>query len=478
MSVRSPVRVGALAVTALLLLQGPPAHGGGEERDEYDGRRREAALAASRRLVAFGNWCRGRSYRALARRQYEAALRLDPDSGEARSALGHRREKGKWRAPATPEPSIDAAASSGAEVTRLERESETAHAEAAAPFAALAAWCAAAGLEPEARSAWSDALHLDPGSTEARRALNLGDSDTAWLRPSEEGPRVFAARCRGIADRGLKEFRDRVAGDPSALECGPTADGTKAVEARFSATSTHGEAPAGALVEDMVHAESLWRGVGLVLARSAKPVRFRVDAVASKKEYLALLDAVPDRSPEWKARKADTGSVWAHDGWVICWARRAERIRERVSHDTAHFLFDRYAPGDVPPWLAEGGAMFTATVLRGQSECFCVVSGASAVDRDAKVREDWDGETCALVLRGEDPPIGDLLVAGWNDLGRASLLKARSLVAWMALHSPLALRAALRKSTKEATPESALLRAFGAPPETLERRWRLWVRRQ
>ena len=81
------------------------------------------------------------------------------------------------------------------------------------------------------------------------------------------------------------------------------------------------------------------------------------------------------------------------------------------------------------------------------------------------------------VLRGEDPPIRDLLVAGPNDLGRPNILKARSLVQWMALRSPLALRALLSNSTKDATAESALLKAFGAPPEALERRWRLWVRR-
>jgi hypothetical protein len=57
----------------------------------------DARRAAAARLVAYGNWCRGRSYKGMAREPYEEALRLDPGCAEARVALGHRLQDGKWR---------------------------------------------------------------------------------------------------------------------------------------------------------------------------------------------------------------------------------------------------------------------------------------------------------------------------------------------------------------------------------------------
>lgn len=76
--------------------------------DEYDARvaKLEPSAAAN---VALAKWCQGQNLKAEAKRHYQAALKLDPEDAEARTALGYVKVGAVWvrstsRKPAASQP--------------------------------------------------------------------------------------------------------------------------------------------------------------------------------------------------------------------------------------------------------------------------------------------------------------------------------------------------------------------------------------
>src|SRR5688572_5575279 len=460
-----------VAIAVLAAALGAPARAG-EENGEADLRLRAASTAAAARISAFGNWCRGRSYKALAREQYEEALRLDPEDAAARAGLGHRREESGWKAPEGRPPLLDAPTTSASSASLLEKEAATAWAGAGEEFAALARWCAGSGLAAEARAAWEKALRFDPGHAGARAALGLERIDAGWTRPSEEGPAALDARLRKAAEEGHRTFRE--AGG-AGREQGT--GWTEAREARFSARSTSAAAFAWDIVGDMVLAEDLWRGAGVLKGRAEKLLKFRFEAMATKAEFVERIDGLKDRDGKWKESRKALGGCWIGSGTFVSWGKREERQRETATHYATHFLLDRLVPGDAQAWLEEGPAIYAVTLLRGRATSFCVAVSESATERDGPEAMDWNEEARLQIRRGEDPPMGEFIAARTNDLGLPLLVKARSMVAWMAGRAPGAFRAALEGSAEGVPPGEVLYRAFGAPPDAIERRWRYWARR-
>jgi len=463
-----------LAVVLAGLAAAPRA--GGDD-GESGSRRAAAAAAAAARLSAFGNWCRGRSYRALAREQFEEAIRLDPEDAVARAGLGHRKEEAGWKVPEGRPAFLDSPTTSATSATLLEREGTAAWTGAGGEFAGYARWCEETKRTAEARAAWERVLRFDPGHAGARTALGLEGTDAGWTRPSEEGPAAVEARFRKAAEEGLRRFTEARSKDPGVRVTEAGSGWSESREGRFSARSVSSVLQAPALLDDMVEAESLWSGTGVLDPRRGGEAPFRIVAAGSKEDYVALVDSFPGLAEAEKAPLRKLGGCWLAPGLLYGWSWEAEWLHDIAVHDTTHFLLDQRVPWRLQPWIYEGAGVLASSLIRGQARMFCVALDESAFPRADLAVLDWNAEARKLVQRGEDPPIGNMMAAGTNDLGFPFLVKARSMVAWMAARSPAAFRAVLAGSAKGAVPEEILRKAFGAPSDAIERRWRYWVRR-
>ena len=107
----------------------------------------------------------------------------------------------------------------------------------------------------------------------------------------------------------------------------------------------------------------------------------------------------------------------------------------------------------------------------------CVGLQGSAFRRDLVDDEDWDKAVRGIVWQGEDPPLEEMARARMNDLTAEAMVKGRSLVSWMLSRFPACFLRLCDPALKDSPPEDAFLRVFGAPPEAVERRWRLWALR-
>ncbi|MEK7269772.1 MAG: hypothetical protein AAB215_02390 [Planctomycetota bacterium] len=64
-------------------------------REQLEARRKDLPNTADAH-ASLGKWCEGKRLPAEAKREYEAAVKIDPDHAAARAALGHEKIHGVW----------------------------------------------------------------------------------------------------------------------------------------------------------------------------------------------------------------------------------------------------------------------------------------------------------------------------------------------------------------------------------------------
>lgn len=69
---------------------------GPTREEQYEARRREIDPRSLEQVLELARWCEGIGLKAEAKREFEAAITIDPDCEEARRALGYRRVGDRW----------------------------------------------------------------------------------------------------------------------------------------------------------------------------------------------------------------------------------------------------------------------------------------------------------------------------------------------------------------------------------------------
>jgi tetratricopeptide (TPR) repeat protein len=473
----NPVTVSARAIALLIVLAAASEVANGQA-GEYQDRRRAAGTTAAQRLAAFGNWCRGRSYRALAKEQYETALRWDPEEPTARAGLGHVKSGDAWKPPSKRDTLLDAPTPTLPGAAMLENESNAAYAVGAEAFAGLAAWCDQAGLGEEARDAWETVLWFDPANGPAREALGLAESDTGWLKPADSGPAAFRARCRGLGPSATRMPGRTGSDDYTARE---EHGFTLTEETRFTARSTAITPDSQEIVASLFRMEALLQGLRLIPERErGDGVQFRFIAVRSKYEYESAIESHPTWNQKQKDGNKTYGGIWWDPVSFLSWGHTKERLLDTAVHQGSHRLLQAAFPipkSGLPAWFAEGVSYLASTAVEGTASSWCVNPEGSAFRKELPDDADWDEAVRKLLRRGEAPPLSGLARADLNALSVEGLVKARSVVCWLLSGSPAGLHGYLGHLKAGAAPDTAMSRAFGCPVEAIDRRWSHWARR-
>jgi hypothetical protein len=466
-------RAGALLLAALLL---PVAARGQEGADPAW----EAARAgAAARLSTLGNWCRGRGLKATARRHFADALRLHPEDPNARAGLGYRRGPQGWTDPAVPDRSPDGRLTLDAAVAALAKETLAAHREASRPFLDLARASATAGRVAEARAAWERVLALDPECGAAREALRLEGAERGWLSADGPGPAAAVARFREMARRGAARLPGPDPGEAFTPKRAGLAPSTDLGDARFRVRSYVESAPARELLEGMLAAEAILEGAGVVPPRGPGTPAVAYHLFGSKASYERAIDSRKDRDEAWKRGHKSLAGFWWDTGVYLRWVSFRGQGLETTVHFATHCVVGG-APREtpVPPWMVEGLAHLCSVTLRGRVFTWCATLEGSASRKEMPESEDWDEEAREVVRGGGDPPITTLAVAGYNDLDVDALVKGRSLASWLASNSPGAFARWFEVAATGRKGEDLVREVFGAPPEAVDLRWRLWALRK
>ena len=469
---------GAGVVTLLVLAAAWPGEGAEGGAVEARDRRRAAGQIAASRLAEFGSWCRTRSYKALAIAQFEEAIRRDPECQPARSALGHRRAMGVWSASTKKTDVIDALLVDPVAVAEVEKQSTEAYSAGAAAFADLASWLESAALPKDALEAWWTCLWFDPAHDGARQSLGLDAASRKWLEVCESGPGVWAERARELARETSRPLPTATAQEDLPALIARRIPYTETREARWVVRCRRVDVSSRELVGVQLEAEALLEGIGLSPVRRKGGAWFGFNEFATREQYRETVDS----NPAWSAEEKEfygSGSWcwWDPCSYVGCSSAR-DACLDRAAHHGVHFLL-RDFPGarQLPPWVIEGMAHLTTTTLLGTARTFCASTGSSGRTSLDEVKN-WDEAARALIRKGEDPSLEEIMVARANDLTMDRLIKARSVITWLLTTDPDGFRRLLEALVKSGRPDDAVREVFGCPTPALDRRWRFWARRR
>ncbi len=463
-------------LATLAFLAGPvpvraeePAPGPPPPRSVEESRARATAAVADR-LVEWGNWCAGRSYRLLAREQFTAATRLVPDHAAARERLGHKRAGDGWEAPSRRVSVKDAPVRPGGGVSALVKEHRAAYGDMAAAWAVHAKWCDESGYADDARAAWWAVLSYDPARPEARFALGLPEAPPGWLRPRDAGPDAWQIRARGLA-----------ASRRSAWSAPPASTYEAAVQGRYSVRARDLLDLDGArtILESMVVTEGVLADLGLPPAAPGKARGFGVTAVREEESYRWLVDSKPGADEREREALAALGGFWWDDNNFVDQSSSTARAADSAAHHLAERLLEDAFPDAVTPaWMEEGAAYLATTVVRGTACSWCVSFKGSGTEKELPAENaDWNAVCRTHIENGDEPLLESLLATDVNGLTVPGLVKARSFLAWLLSGSPSTLEGLARAYPKGRFDRAAAERALGAPLETVDREWRLWARR-
>jgi hypothetical protein len=472
----SPWRRAVIASAVALLASGPVAPGGeGAPDSAWVAARAEAA----ERIALFGDWCRANAPK-LAVRHYDTALALDPANPRALAGLRPPPAPPKGKAPGPPKPSAKPGGTPAPApgIADLIAEHDRAYREAAAGLAGVATARAGGGDAPGAAEAWRAVNSLDPAHEAARVALGLARAEKGWLRLDGDGPAAARARFKALADAGKARVPERSPLDtPRTREVGDH-EYSRSEDEGFQVKAYDAKVNSREILEVLLGVEGLLQGLEIVPPREKKPERFTYIHVDSHEAYILMIDGRTDRDEAWKREKRTYGGTWWDERTFLSHSATPKRTLDDAAHIGSHYLLGRLnevAP--IPHWLNEGTAYVASLVVCGSADSQCVEPKVSSYPTSLKFLGDWDEEARRVILGGVEPSFEELLKAGVNDLTVPGLVKSASLAAWLGTTSPRALTRMAGAAGHAPNPEDLCMRVLGAPPEAVDRRWRLWALR-
>ncbi len=468
-----------LAAAACAVAGGPAA--GAQDADPAE-QWRAARAAVAKELVQLGSWCAGRGLKNIALERFREALTYDRDEETARARLGHRKGPDGWVAPGKP-PQVTEDMLSPMGVDPLEAETARAGTVCAGALAAVARWCDERRLDAEAEKAWWTAISFDPRNDEARKALGLEGADAAWTASlGKEKPSFFRRLAEAAKAAKLRPPEGGIVALDTPWQRSYGGRLSQAASPYYRVETPLGETDALALLALAQSTDAFLEKLGFLEPRPPVPPKgakpFGIVVVTTAEDYAVFVRWVAAGDAKKLKYLQNTSGCYADDDTYIDQSDDLAEAAGAVVHKTTEQRISRAWPGiEAYAWLHEGGAYLAVSSLVGSKGPRCISDEGSAVLwKDLSDPKKWEPEVRRMILRTEDEPLASILRMELNSHTPRTVLKSWSFLEWMLHASPAGLRHFLRALEKH-SPEDACRMAFGAPPEALDRAWRIWALR-
>lgn len=209
-------------------------------------------------------------------------------------------------------------------------------------------------------------------------------------------------------------------------------------------------------------------------------------------EYQKVVDGMQERYPQdmpadrVKLMKRQKGFYVVYPSVAIVGYQMPnpfEQVRASVVHKTSHALLMRlnYTADFYPWWLIEGLGTYQEIAILGKCDTYCVTAGGYASPED-DAKQKWAGanefkslvKTQVMGLSDKDLIL--LSKSGLNELDFRDLAKCWSLVEWLTSKHRKEFLDLVDNLKAKMEFADAVERAFGMPPEKLDKEWHDYVR--
>lgn len=421
-----------------------------------------------------------------AKRIFELALRLDPESFTARRGLLFEQRDGSWTrsssATAAVEKWSDAdpekAAACSAEVSDLESKR-------AKEILRLCAGAAEAG-----RPHLLALLEMLPRHAEVHQALGHERIGEVYARPELAGmARAMPDRLRKWSACGTERARATETSEIFSL---------KTLKKPVPFVEVGGRLVAGSyFLKDLLalaeRTESPYILLRLLLGAEAPLWERRRIYFLHKQSFHAMAEkAFPDPEARKAALRHDTYSLKDGCAFHISDADEAmDLFAHSVAYRTVHALCEGeekegVRPAEAGAWLAEGMGYLLTLEMYDRATTYFSSSKESSTKLRGEQPKPFNRTTALSWVRtvhsaGEGTPLHELLGSSINNLDNFESVEAWTFVRFLALFDPAGFQrlpgaiAAEREGGGAARSERGLEKAFGKAPGELERLWRIWL---
>lgn len=465
------------AAFAVLAIAASAARAEDADEAEYQRRYRSAANAVAKLQRFAARWCADHGLHAAAFHEWQESLELEPDSEDARKALGFERKKGEWvrDESVTVEMTNDGGAKEieeNLEVYRKKRAGIVAAAQR--ELAPLAEWAGDRGFGTRSKRLWELVRTFDPFNANACEAVGWKDVGNRWFPPGEAAARKAQLELVEKGDGG--EAQKKASDLTDAMEA--------KLERRRSAHFTfEGRATQKQLGEWLRGAEAARQMLFELLPADEQKRAGHITAVFlnSRADHVKFLEkCTPLEEDDRKTYEMLGG--WntfspsiAYELWTP--GDMPEYHREAAIHVGVHMMFQStFGLAKPPPWLGEGFALWFTDRLTGSAlaRCTDLMGNKMGEDRSASTAG-WRARFRTMLREGSAPTPKALFRAHNDDLTMDKLIASWSLVSFLA-DNPERFRKFIALLSEGGDPTDSLFEALGVKDyDEVQRQWEEWV---
>ncbi|MCE9581142.1 MAG: hypothetical protein K8T20_01365 [Planctomycetes bacterium] len=470
-------RLAAALVAACALMLPLAARAEDPDEAEYQRRWRSAANAVARLERFAARWCADNGLHAAALHEWQESLDLEPESEDARKALGFVRKKGEWVA----DPAVVVKKDNEGDPKDLGEAIDTYRKKragivstAARELAPLAAWAEDKGYALRAKKLWELVRRFDPENQDACKAVGWKLAGDRWFPEAEAASRRAALELMEKGDGGKSSK------DASAL----TKPLDLKIERRRSPHFTFEGRATQTQLDQWLRGAEATRTILYDLLQPAeekRPGALTGVFLTSQSDHAKFLEKCTEMSEDDR-RTYEVLGGWSTFTPTVAfevWTRGdlPEYHREAGIHISVHMLFQAsFGLAKPESWLSEGLALWFTDRLTGTAlaRCTDLMGNQTGEDRSPSTAG-WRARLRSRMREGTAPSLRAIFRAHADDLDRDKMIVSWSFVSFLA-SQPEKFRAFVRKiSEREDTIESLFEVLEAKDYDALQAKWEGWV---
>lgn len=387
----------------------------------------ESRVALVKELHELAAWCRGKRLTEERTAVLSRVIRLDPEDGRARRALGHRKRGGRWEPPARSRGKTTTEAARARHGAAFEQRLS----QALLPLvnATVAAWQReGSGVT---RAQWEELLLDAPDDVRIRSALGEVRHDDRWiLARTRSGMRRWKA-LMAERDRLLAELpaATSVAAMPEVARLGLQGSRVaRSGQIRVTATTSGDVGEVARRTELARLLAEHWLGCKRALPAPYRVVLFEASAL---EQFLRHPGFEETEKPFARTMK----SSWATISLLGCWGDTAEiRLDSTVRQTIATALLTQHGVSTQHGWITEGFGLYLSHAAIGTRLTIFAQPGnydsGSRKDFERRLREpnaDWMQLALEVLSEKRHPDLVTILGKNVNDMDGTEVLLAHAL---------------------------------------------------
>ncbi|MEK7468231.1 MAG: hypothetical protein AAB074_12525 [Planctomycetota bacterium] len=474
------VNVSPASLALLIVLAAPPLATQAEDAQEaeYQRRWKAAANSVARQQRFAARWCADNGLEGAATNEWEESLLLEPDSEDARKALGFARKKGEWVRDedfAVERENRGDTKEIGEALDTYRKKRLGIVSAAERDLVPLALWTTEKGFKERAKRLWTLVRLFDPGNADACEAIGWKEAGGRWYPEAEAASRKAALDLLESGDGGkaVKEASEVTAPMEAKFERRRSAHFTfegRATQEQLAKWLRGAEATRTLMFELLAPDEQLRPAgmTGVFLTSNAEHARF-------------LEKCTPMSEDERETYKSLGGWTTFTPSIVFeLWTKGEfpEYHREASIHIAAHMLFQgTWGIAKPAPWLSEGFALWFTDRLTGSALARCTdLMGNTIGDDRSPSTAGWRARLRARLREASAPSLRSVFRAHADDLDLDKNIVSWSFVSFLASQPELFRQFVKRVAGKEDETD-ALFETLGAKDyDAIQAKWEAWVR--